>query len=177
MNEGRRQRRITINAVCMTLLLHGALLAALAAAGEWRVLRFLANAVVQLDVMMMLVWLVWQAVTVRAEWPLAKWIAPDRPGKLYAVFLRMFGRVIVVSPPGAPPDLSDPRERFETIVYRLMFVCMVMMGLTVLMPEGWGQIYAMLVPLTGFVAVSIAIGVRALSDRRAKAPTSAVVAS
>ena len=177
MNEDRRQRRITIGAICSTLLLHGALLAGLAVAGEWHVFRFLANAIVQLDVVLVLVWMVWHAVTVPTQWPLARWFAPDRPGKLYAGFLRALDRVIVVSPPSGPLDFSDPRERFETIVYRLMFVFVVMIGLTALMPEGWDQIYAMLVPLTGFVAVSIAIGVRALHDRRAKATTSAAVAS
>ena len=177
MNEDRRQRRITIGAVCITLLLHGAILLALAVAGEWRVFRFLPNAVVQLDVILMLSWVVWKAVTVPVIWPLAKSLAPERPGKLYAAFLRALGHVIVVSPPGAPLVFSDPRERFETIVDRLMFVCVVMLGLATLMTEGWDQIYAMLVPLTGFVAVSIAIGLRALHDRRAKVTMSAGVPS
>lgn len=177
MSEDRRQRRVAIGAIGVTLLFHGALLAGLAIAGEWRVLRFLANAIVQLDVALMLCWVVWQAVTVPTKWPLATLISPDRPGILYAGFLRVLDRVIVVSPPGPRLDFSDPRERFETIVYRLMFVFALVLGLAVLMPEGWNQIYVMLVSLVGFVGVALAVGGRALQHRRTKGTTLATVAS
>lgn len=178
MSEDCRQRRIMIAAVFVTLLFHGALLAGLALAEEWRVLRFLANAVAQLDVALMLCWVVWEAVTVPSKWPIVGWFAPEQPGKLYAGLLRILGHMIILSPAEGPLDFTDPRVRFETIIYRLMFLFALMTGLVALMPEGWDQIYAMLVPLAGFLGVAIAVGVPSLlRDGRTKGSIPPAVAS
>lgn len=179
MTEDRRQRLILIDGVLATLGLHAALLAGLAIAGEWRVLRFLANFIAQLDALILITVFCGMAITYPQRWRLVRWVEAVERSTIGRLWLRLASKVIVVDPDRSFPrvDFRNPHERFETIGYRLMFLSTLVFGLAVLMLEGWDQIYAMLIALIGFVAVASAIGVRALREWRTRGTTSGAVLS
>lgn len=163
MTEDRHQRLILIGGVLATLGLHASLLAGLAIAGEWRVLRFLANFITQLDAPILITIFCGVAITYPRQWRLVRWVEAIEQSTIGRLCLRVAGKVIVVDPDRSfpPVDFRNPRERFETIGYRLMFCSTLVFGLAVLVLDGWDKIYAMLIALAGFLAVAIAFGVRA----------------
>jgi hypothetical protein len=69
MSEDRRQRLCYVAACLVLVFGHGGLLVGLALIGEWRVWRFITNAIAQLDAGLLIGWMAWASLTsLRARW-------------------------------------------------------------------------------------------------------------
>jgi hypothetical protein len=63
MSEDRRQRLYYGIAFVVLVLGHGGLIVGLALIGEWRVWRFITNAIAQLDAGLLIGWMAWASLT------------------------------------------------------------------------------------------------------------------
>ena len=171
MTDSRRKTLLTAIVIAVLVIGHGGLVLGLALAGEWRVWRFITNAVAQLDAFLVIAWLTWSALSVRREWKLSIWMRASYDHPFRRAMRRLWQAVMMPVPPLDEPRFDDDDVYQRAILGRAMLaiVVFVVIGIAALPSDSWEQIYVLAIGALGFAAVGLVLLGRQLS--RHEAPT------